>query len=145
MEVDASQFAAVVPVVSRTGRRSTPEVVGTGVITRIFGDGQLLSAAHVLDKLEVNTLFIPGPETFVSLGKTFFCSDTPEGGREKEMMDIGYVRLGTASKLKIHPRVTPLNEEDMATDVSADEGPNIHTFVGFPTGYNAINPIPSTL
>src|SRR5271165_1714886 len=103
MEVDGPQFAAVVPVAALNEERRQYEVVGSGVVARIAGNGLLLSAAHVLDTLDVGTLLIPGPETFGPVAGATFCSDAPGGDRNEDQVDVGYVRLGAASELRLDP------------------------------------------
>jgi hypothetical protein len=51
MDIETPQFAAVIPVVSRSGHGIRPEVVVSAVVIRVVGDSQLLSAAHVFDEL----------------------------------------------------------------------------------------------
>jgi hypothetical protein len=132
MEVDGPQFAAVVPVVTLNGARGAPEVIGSGVVTTIAGDGQLLTAAHVLDKADADVLLIPGPPGFVAFPNAIFCSEAPGGDRDRDELDIGYVRLGTATGMAIDPGVTPVDHAEMAMSRPQGDGPTVYTFVGFP-------------
>ena len=51
MDVDGPALLSVVPVALYQHGQRAPEVVGSGVLAHVFGQGVLLTAAHVLDKL----------------------------------------------------------------------------------------------
>jgi hypothetical protein len=133
MEVDGPTLLSVVPMALHQHGQRTLEVIGSAVLVEIFGQGVLLTAAHVLDELANGRLFIPGPEgRFVEANGPCFCSEAPSKARTGDPMDMGFIFLGPADQIPHDPRTRPLQEADIAFDMHSLDGLNMYTFVGYP-------------
>lgn len=131
MEIDCPQFSAVVPIILHQ-KGKPQEVVGSGVMARILGHGVLLTAAHVIDEEENGQLLIPGATNFVLLAGPRYCSEAPAGDRDRDLMDIGFIRLGTAAQITFDPRTSPVEGNDIQQDVYSPDKLNGYTFIGYP-------------
>jgi hypothetical protein len=122
------QFSAVVPV-SRQCGPGRIELYGPALVAHLYGEWLLLTAAHVLDELESNWIFIGGNAGLIEVPNRYFCSEKPGGNRENDLIDIGFVPMADDLGAKLDNAVRPIRETDLAGD-SHDPGPVV--FFGYP-------------
>lgn len=130
MLVDCPQFSAVVPV-TLTKDHQRPEAWGSGVMVHVFGSEGFFTAAHVLDAWEKGILAAPRGDLFVPLSGEYWQCKPPRGGREKDLLDIGYVLPD--SDVPLDPNIArPLTEDEIQRDAHLAGEHNAYTFVGYP-------------
>lgn len=82
----------VIPLLGETNN-GKPRPVGSAVLLEIAGQHFLLTAAHVLDENDITPLYLPGKSGFVALHGNSKRTVAPEGDRDLDRYDLGYVHL----------------------------------------------------
>lgn len=93
--------SAIVPVFGaqvqtrRSPRANNLQLVGSGILITIDGDGYLATAAHVIDELDHSPLWIPRENDLWPLSVDIFQTETPSEGRRSDTIDCSWLRLGS--------------------------------------------------
>lgn len=108
-----------------------PMACGSGVLVAIDEEHFLLSAAHVLDKTAKHTLLIPTLSELKAIRGPMVCTVPPDGDRDLDWLDVGYVRLTAAEAQQLSPQfeflpVGLIDVNDIATSQSH------YVFSGYP-------------
>ena len=86
------QLDSIVPIFrDREGERFSQE--GSGVLIEFRGHIFLLTAAHIIDQLEVADLLIPHTNNEISSIEGTYAYIKPKGMREDDFLDYGYFKL----------------------------------------------------
>lgn len=83
----------VCPLWTRSPRKPGYEMMGSSVLCAIGPKTFLISAAHVLDQSQNGSLFVGTPRGFLRLTDTATVTALPEGGRESDRQDVGFICL----------------------------------------------------
>jgi hypothetical protein len=122
--------AAVCPVFSIIRGRAVS--VGSGVLVKLGNDTFLLTAAHVTDQNCGSRLSLPGRQGNVGFHGSQSKTRLPlSGDRMKDHYDINFLCLDAAMVEALHPRLMPLQWEDVDVfdKTAAGDG---YSFVGYP-------------
>ncbi|MEO7300385.1 MAG: hypothetical protein ABI042_17605 [Verrucomicrobiota bacterium] len=128
---DNPTFAATVPVALQRFTQQKSELIGSGVLIRIYDRTFLLTAAHVADFKSEGSIMIPGKDNFVSPGGWYYTMNLPtSGNRGDDKLDVAYVCLDNDSEDDLHSSCKILEHQDLSLEV--DTSRTIYTFAGYP-------------
>jgi hypothetical protein len=119
----------VAPLVGAT-LNGSPRPVGSGVLVRFGAHHFIFSAAHVLDEVLLDGLFLPGKQGFVPLRGEVFRTMFPEGIRDNDRIDLACMRVDEIKDL-LSEDLCFLPSEYIHTSHSTGEGRH-YRFSGYP-------------
>ena len=123
---------AVCPIFTEKPYSGATEHIGSAVLIEIEGKLFLLTAAHITDRQEMETLLVPGVDGLISPHGYFAHVSVSKGKtRDNDRMDIAYYRLDDDIRSELDPKLKPMHREDMALFESLMQG-DIYSFSGFP-------------
>ncbi|MBU8873797.1 hypothetical protein KQ910_08480 [Reyranella sp. MMS21-HV4-11] len=120
----------VVPVL-KDDERGVPRAVGSCVLLEIAEQYFLLSAAHVLDETASSTLYLPGRNKLIAITGHKICSVAPNGDRDLDWIDVGYVCLTKQEAEEVSTQFFFLPVAFVDTDDMASPGSH-YIFSGYP-------------
>lgn len=119
----------VVPIVGESSN-GQPYPVGSGVLLEFGNARWLVSAAHVLDEADHNTIYIPGKSGPIPLEGDFMKSKAPDAGRYDDLIDLGFLNMDKIGA-SISNDYKFLPEWMISVDHATESGRN-YLFLGFP-------------
>lgn len=124
--------SAVIPIFHRLMDSDETAHQGSGVLMKISGTTFVLTAGHVAAGVQSGSLYIPGRRGLIPLvGGVSYTRRAIEADRDSDKVDVGYVRMNSATARKIHPSFTAVGLEDIDAADDVERVP-LATFVGYP-------------
>jgi hypothetical protein len=132
-------FGSAVRPIYGVDRRDRPDALGSGVLLYAGGRHLLLTAAHVLDLMETQEVYIGGQRDILSLPKEWHHSVPPVGGtRNNDRLDIAFMEL-PRSVVKEMGQCLWLSPDDLlATGRPPAVGP--YCAIGYPVRRARVQP-----
>src|SRR3989338_3306676 len=104
---------AVCPIFLETEGTGEVELIGSGVLLKIYDELYLLTAAHVTDAQQYGHLLVPGRDGLTGVGGHFaHLAVSPGATRSDDCVDIAYFRLDKESRESLHSGLKVLDRKD---------------------------------
>lgn len=129
--------AAICPVF-RVKSDSEPQQFGSGVLIRFGEDCFLISAAHVLDDLDMNEVLIPAETGMLSLSGRFGRTPLPQEGRESDNIDMAYFHLDASTVKLMNSELVFLDERD-CDPLDLTTAGDVYSVIGYPASSSSVS------
>lgn len=124
-------LSPVVRTIFGANSKGEPEFLGCGIILRHNADYFLITAAHVIDRLDSMPLFIDGENHLVQLSGELLATPMPSSGRRcDDKLDIAVIRLENNTVTQLED-VKTIGINSLETNSSHNQN-NGYVAIGYP-------------
>jgi len=124
--------ASICPIF-RTDNNGNPEQFGSGVLIRIADHYFLVSAAHVMDEFNRNSILIPGKNHLIPLTGSYSVTELPDTGlRDDDHSDFGFLKFQSDMQHNLDDSLVFIDERD-CDPMDTTEEKDAYTIIGYPS------------
>ena len=129
---EEKQFNSLCPLFIEHKYKNCIEQIGTGVLISFAQNNFLLTAAHVIDKMEQGDFYIPGQNKLENLVGRYSYLKLPDNKvRKEDKLDIGYFKLDNYLFEKLHDSINTIFLKDISFIDDASQE-MFYTVAGYP-------------
>lgn len=131
------QFRNAVRPIYMASDKDAPEQLGSAVLIKIDDDSCLLTAAHVIDKNKLSSLYVGGDNELIMIVAEFIATVAPSGDRDNDHYDFAIAKL-TPEMLEKMGSLKFIEEHDIAPPASRSNK-ILYTALGYPNSRNKLD------
>lgn len=129
-----AKFGPAVHPIYRAHRNGRPTLFGTCFGLALDGQRYLVTAAHVVDEIAKDGGYVVGNGQLVQLLGDFYCTATPEAGRDGDYFDFAWKQL-SRDEVNCLGWDTYVGEQDLCENRAPTVG-RVYLVLGYPRSKN---------